>query len=213
MVTQCLFGFIALCFFTALSQGKNYISRKDAFFLRLALFLTMLADFSMLFFSSNIAGVIIFCFVQISYNLRYGAKRKTAVIAAVAAFAIAVVVVTASSAMFASVEMRKLIIFLALPSLIYCGLFASSLFHAVKAFRQRKYPRPNGALVIFGMFSFAICDINVALYQLTNYKLILNAAWFFYAPAQIALALSAIRFKGPSRAVKLKNFRQNGRSV
>ena len=80
-----------------------------------------------------------------------------------------------------------------------------ALFEAYKAKVKQLINRKNSILFAAGMVLFLLCDINVGLFNLTdfisiskqNYQLLYKVSsilmWTFYAPAQVLIALSGNR--------------------
>jgi hypothetical protein len=181
MLFYIYFACVAACFIAAFSYGSNYISHKDALLLRTAMFFTVSADFCMLILKDNFRGVIIFCIAHILYNLRYGAKPKTVAVVFMALLAVCFCLSAVLPLLYAI-------------SLIYGGLFLSGAFHAVMAFRRGVYPRRNGVFILFGILLFVICDVFVALLNITQIRIMVIISGFFYIPSQLLLALSAKNF-------------------
>lgn len=84
---------------------------------------------------------------------------------------------------------------------IYATLFAANIF--VNTYKNRR-PKVNYYLVAAGLLLFALCDVNVLLFNLPRYA---SASyefsgayaliWLFYLPAQALLAVSSISAKRP----------------
>ena len=176
------FAIIVACFLSAV-----LMYRKREGLLKNALFLTLAADFFMLFTARLFIGVLLFCGVQIIYFFRYtnGGKKSFKfiyflyIIPAVAAFYFFRDMLAAVSAFYA------------------CCLVTS----VISAFLVKK----NRAIISTAMFLFLLCDICVLFANLPDYfpknavlDRIANVSegfvWLFYAPSQVLLALSGRNF-------------------
>ncbi|MCL1885103.1 MAG: lysoplasmalogenase family protein [Defluviitaleaceae bacterium] len=86
-----------------------------------------------------------------------------------------------------------------LLAVIYACLFAVNIFLNAKTRR----PRFNYVLVMAGLSLFALCDINVMLFNLSRYLGVsfhfspaFTLIWVFYLPSQFLLAISSFRIRG-----------------
>jgi hypothetical protein len=87
--------------------------------------------------------------------------------------------------------------------IFYAACIYTATFSAIKS--TGEYPHPNKLLILFGMFLFVLCDINVAVYNIStqlpklNLKVLINISssiiWLFYLPSQLFLALSGFNYK------------------
>ena len=184
---------ILLCFFMSLLIGKNNLKKKDLRLLQLGLFLTCLADLCLIIFDFATLGVALFCLVQITYSIRY---KKTSTGFILKRFALIFVSILSLYLVinFIFVPLDILLVF----SLFYAVCLITSVIFALK----NKYQRPNKYMVAFGMVLFLLCDINVALRNVTSlvslpeiftqvtYKISTILIFVFYLPSQLLLALS-----------------------
>jgi hypothetical protein len=149
----------------------------DARILRLALILTLAADFCFAFIDNPIYGMAAFCSVQMAYCLRYGGIRLCRLLSGLWAVLLTILLM---------LDMEPLYIAAAL----YAIAFICSLSAVFAVWRQ--YPQPNGRMILWGMLLFACCDICVGLNYLfpgSAYPLL----WIFYLPGQALLSVSGIR--------------------
>ncbi len=148
------FSIILLCFLLSFWRGLPF-----------AAFLTLCADFFLIFTDAYTIGISFFLFVQLAYlqNLRNRPFPPQAFI------------------LFP--------LFLCLPILFlgfcYAILFLCHFLLAVK----KAQPCLSAKLYLLGLILFLCCDITVAwgYFHTPNPRLI----WFFYAPSQLLLALTA----------------------
>ena len=84
-------------------------------------------------------------------------------------------------------------------ALLYGALFAVNIFVNAKARR----PKINYILVMVGLIFFALCDVNVMLFNLQQYTgasfefpAAFALIWIFYLPSQVLLAISSLAFNG-----------------
>lgn len=175
------FLFVALCFAVALVSYFFCKCKKDWAWLVLGLLFTLGADYFLVLRNWHLPGVAIFCFAHMCYILRpLKGKRIYVLVPVVALIAIA----------FANGWLVAL-------SGIYAGLFMANIFINVKHGKTL----PNRLLVIGGLILFALCDVNVLLFNLprqfnfpVTFPWAFTLIWVFYLPAQALLAISGIRF-------------------
>jgi len=178
------FSYIACCFIIALCTLKWARAKKDWAFLCAGLGATLAADYFLILFDDQKAGVPIFCIAHAFYILRACApdyKKAARLFLVAAAFLLAFLFFLDK---------------IAAVSLFYAVLFMMNL---TVSFRGRF---GNRILVVAGLALFALCDVNVFLYNLprfakypVGYSLVsYRLIWCFYAPSQLLLALSAVMF-------------------
>lgn len=187
------FLYVAVCFCITLICAKKPVSQKDRLFLFLGMYSTLVSDFLLIILLNIRLGVFTFCFVHIAYIVRNGGiKRLTAY-----GFAAAAVFLAAYSVI------GDLLLAL---SAAYAALFAANLYTACIAYKEHRLPKANRRLMLWGTVLFALCDINVFLFNLRFYvknsiiieivsPAALLLAWVFYAPSQFVLAISGTNFK------------------
>jgi len=136
-------------------------------------------------------GVVSFCIVQVLYNVRFGGARRLKILPLTLAVPLVFFVITNDA--------------LVAIALLYAQLFLLSYAAMLKAIRKKTYPAPNSLLIFIGMTAFVLCDICVAIWNLSRMGIIANtevasfastAIWLFYTPSQICLALSSRNFVG-----------------
>jgi len=180
------FTLIVICFAIALASYFFCYSKKDWRYLVIAMGFTVLSDYSLLITNNNRAGVFTFCFVHIAYILRVSENKTKSLI---------YILVTIAGGMLLALFVDDILIALAA---VYAALFIQNL-----ATHCRFRANPNRAIMLIGLILFALCDINVLMFNLPNFidfpQSVANTAhsliWFFYAPAQILLAVSAAAFR------------------
>jgi len=151
----------------------------DAQILRLALMLTLVADFCFAFLENPIYGVCAFCSVQMTYCLRYGGAQLCGILTGLWAMLLPLLLLFHIEPLF-------------IAAMLYAVAFVCSLSAAFAA--KKQYPEPNGLFVVLGMLLFACCDICVGLNYLfpgSAYPLL----WIFYLPGQALLSASGIRMR------------------
>lgn len=192
---------IMLCFLICLFAEKNSLNKLDISLLKAGLFITLFADLFLTVFNYYTLGVALFCVVQILYSIRYEALK-----------------ISETSLKFIIIFLSLMFIYLIVNLFIIKIdiLFAVALFYAIcliisvrKAIRVCKnnlYPCPNKYMIAYGMILFILCDINVALYNVTEVTgiswtfidIVHNISglsiWLFYVPSQLLLALSGYNF-------------------
>lgn len=167
-------------------------SRRDWFWLTIALACTLGADYFLILHDRHLPGVAVFCFAHVAYILRAvtskpGFNRRfiskvPILITGLVAIAMAlfwldtIYVVTA----------------------IYGALFIANIIISA-----RYLPRNRG-LAITGLLLFAACDICVLIFNMPAYlgapiwlRDIYPMIWVFYLPSQALLSISAVSFTKP----------------
>lgn len=188
---------IILCFCYALfSRGSN---KSISLCLKGALLFTLISDLFILMLDRYFIGILTFIVTQQLYNTMLCLKKnqKYAIWAILQVIAAAVICLLL---FLLKVEPDALLI----ASIFYFVCILTNTFRAASAVFHDK--RDKGMLLYaIGMILFLLCDINVGLFNLTNfialpdhiYNGIYNASsilmWTFYAPAQVLIALSVKR--------------------
>ena len=187
MIYIAKFLFIITCFILSFSYGRNVVCQKDVWLLRGAMLFTVFADYHLMIAGQYTHGLAFFCIVQCFYIVRYGGagKLKWALGAAM----------LGTASLFTGVPPLYAL------AVTYAALFGISLFSVMRRFKRKNnlMPMPNGRMILGGMVLFALCDINVALFNngpATYAALFYTLIWVFYLPSQFLLALSAKRFAG-----------------
>lgn len=199
--------------------------KTDWLWLLAGLLFTVVSDYFLILRGNHLAGVAVFCLVHVCYIMRainwreekfdtlkcnhltilasgYTRKNSFSNIASkimTGCFVIAVVV------WVLFLYTNDAIIFLAIT---YATLFLTTIAVTFLYFNQNKapkLPRFNKILIVLGLILFALCDINVMLYNLPRYLHVriisihvqdnINALiWIFYLPSQLLLAISGIKY-------------------
>jgi hypothetical protein len=192
---------ILLCFLLSILSNKdklvNTVNHRDIFLLQLALFITVIADLCLIIFNYFILGVIFFSLVQIMYSIRYTTKRT---ISTLVNFFIIFLCIMLS---YGIVSLFIVKIDILLPiSMFYFICLLTSVIKAIKVWKNNLYPSPSKYMIVLGMILFLLCDICVALSNITLFlplsghfiaRLELIASfliWVFYIPSQLLLSLS-----------------------
>jgi hypothetical protein len=135
---------------------------------KVALFLTLLCDFFLLFTDHTLFGVSLFCVVQLVYSYLLSSKKSKAT-------RYCYLILAALPFMYFYIFRGPLVY------LFYASILFSNLVIIIKN-RQFK--------LIFAFCLFALCDLNVAAYNLTHNLFSLNLIWVFYTPSQLLISLS-----------------------
>jgi len=197
------FLYVLMCALLPYAYTKKALSRGDHALLTLCLAGTATADGLILLLGQNTAGVWVFCAVQIGYIARYGlavarnvknskARRRLTATGLTALLLLCAWAVWLYKGTNWPAQTRA--------ACVYAPCLAGSVGFAAAAFIQKAYPFPNKLLILAGMVCFLLCDIHVGLYNLgigygwVNLGNIVTVIWLFYAPSQLLLALSALRY-------------------
>jgi len=173
------FIFVAACVLVA------FLQRGDKYLL-IAMAVTVVADAFLLLCGWHEAGVAVFTFAHIAYIRRARRNWKWLRFYPLALLTPIVLLVCGQP------------LVLALSSL-YGQTLLWATASSVRAWKTKRRPRFRWAAAALGMLLFVGCDICVALYNLAAAGIDLPALssaaghiiWFFYAPSQILLAVSA----------------------
>lgn len=188
---------IIIVFIISLITREGALSFKDLHLLQFGLFITLLADFFLLFTDKYILGIFLFSIVQILYSFRYEFRNLKLTIRNFIIIFVGLSIV--------HILLNKFVVeldFIWAMGLFYGICLLTSVRRAFKACRYKIYPEPNRQMILIGMILFLLCDINVALYNILGYisktKIFYNISsvsmWLFYLPSQILLALSGYNF-------------------
>lgn len=187
---------IIFCFLITLALGENCLDKKDISLLQIGLFITVFADLFLLILDYYILGITLFCFVQIIYYIRYkGYKDSFTIVRFIIIFLFIMTVYFILNKFIIKIDFILAIAF------FYSICLMTSTIEAIKAFKNNLYPYPNNYMILWGMIFFFLCDINVAISNLTReffvplYNISILLIWFFYLPSQILLSISGNKFK------------------
>ena len=187
-----------LVLFICLIIGKNSISRRDAFLLKLGISITLIADILLLLLNIHyIWGIGLFCIVQILYFIRYSGSDPKIIIRNFSIIFITLFFIyTIVNLYIVKIDSLVLIAF------YYAICLLSSTYRALSLYKNQKYSQVNIKMISVGMILFLLCDINVALYNIIGLVAISSkyinllknlsyvSMWLFYLPSQVLLSLS-----------------------
>ena len=197
------FIYVAMCFFIAGLSYFRCCNKKDWAWLTAGLLFTVGADYFLVLHNNHLPGVAVFCFVHVCYILRglNGTRRQQVVLFAVPFLTLSIFIAFVNGA---------------LPVLagIYAGLFLANIIVNIRFFKGQKnapqaLPKLNKGLVLAGLILFALCDINVLLFNLPtqlgvdiSFPFAFSLIWVFYLPSQLLLAVSAVSMTKPIKKLK-----------
>jgi peptidoglycan biosynthesis protein MviN/MurJ (putative lipid II flippase) len=179
------------------SENINSVNYRDIELLQWGMFITVIADLCLVIFDFYILGLMFFSLVQITYSVRYAPEKcKTTLINFFITF-LCIGLLYLISSLFS-----KEFNFLIPISLFYSICLLTSVIKSIKSFKSKMYTSPYNYMIVFGMILFLLCDICVALSNITvalpqtagfiiRFQLIVSfLIWVFYLPSQLLLALS-----------------------
>jgi len=180
------FAIIFVCFIIVIASYFFCYSKKDWRYLAVAMSFTLISDYFLVLVNNHRVGVFTFCFVHIAYILRVSENKTKSII---------YILVTIVGGTLLAFFVDDILIAL---TAVYAALFVQNL---IVNFYQNRLP--NRKIILIGLVLFALCDINVLMFNLPNFinfpQSIANTAlsliWIFYAPAQVLLAFSAVAFR------------------
>lgn len=188
---------ILLCLFLSILIGSNGHDKMDTIFLRLAIFLTALADLCMIILGLNELGIMIFCLVQITYIIRHrrAIERRYNLnfLVVTIIFIILIVISLANNLLIEDLGYEGIKKVTLIIGFIYAVILLYSVYTGWKTLKGAFYPMYSRYLVAVGITLFLLCDINVALSVISKDLSIL--IWIFYLPSQALLALSGYNKK------------------
>ncbi len=192
---------IILCFLICLLTEKNPFDSLDSFLLKTGLFITMFADLFLTVFNYYVLGVILFSLVQIIYSIRYEIMKSSKTFLIIITIFLLLIFTYLTIHLFTT---KIDVLFIAV--LFYSICIIISLIKAIKAYKSNLYPYPNKHMIVCGMVLFLLCDINVALHNVTEVMLLSGnlidtlhnisaiLIWLFYIPSQVLLSLSGYNY-------------------
>ena len=175
----------------------NIVKNRNRLLLQWGMFITVIADLCLVVLNYYILGIIFFSMVQIIYSVRYTAERLNATL--INFFIVFQFIIF--SYLIVSIFIKEINILIPV-SLFYSICLLTSVNKAIKAFNSNLYPSPNKYMIVFGMILFLLCDICVAISNITEtlpstadfimrFQLVASfLIWVFYLPSQLLLALS-----------------------
>lgn len=186
------FIFIVICFIIAALSYYKCNSKKDWTLLTAGLLFTVGADYFLIIQNMHMPGVAVFCFAHICYILRVANISKGVKRALVIAVSVWIFLLFVNNALLALAG-------------TYAVLFMVNIAVNIHYFRQENtlLPKLNKTLLLAGLILFALCDVNVALFNLPRqfegllpdvFPQAFYLIWVFYLPSQLLLAISGIAF-------------------
>ena len=204
------FTLIVLCFcYVFLNQEST--DKSILYCLRAALFFTVISDLFILLLDYYLYGVISFLIVQQLYGLRLdivnsrnreSGKGKPLFQTVILRFALQVII-TAGICLLVSRMGVKPDNLLIVTALYFISILTNVIYSVLIAFYSHR--KSSDKVFALGMILFLLCDINVGLFNLTDfitipedfyrilYSLSTILMWTFYAPSQVLIALSVKR--------------------
>jgi len=184
------FAFIVVCFAIAVASYFFCVKRRDWAWLMFGLLFTVGADYFLVIHDNHLPGVAVFCFAHACYIFRALENTKRGKRIALVAVPILVMVV-----LFAFANGLLLVL-----AGTYAALFLTSIAVNIK------FCKINRPIVLTGLILFALCDVNVALFNMPHqlganfvFPWAFYLIWVFYLPSQLLLAVSAVRFSCASK--------------
>jgi len=190
---------IAICFLIVLCIGNDYLNKKDKALLQLGLLITVFADFCFLIIDYYVLGIGLFCLVQVIYYNRYKGYRSYRYPLVILRFTITLILIVTIYLVLNLVTIK--IDFLYVIALFYAICLISSIIESIRTFRDNTYSYPNKHMILLGMLLFLLCDINIAISNITKEISIVvhNISgiliWVFYLPSQVLLSMSGYKFR------------------
>ncbi len=190
---------IVLCFFISLMTGRKHLGKTDILLLQVGLFITVIADFFLLFTDYFVIGVGVFSLVQIIYAVRYERNKiKPALIRSIIILMIILAIYLIINFYIVKIEL------LYLMALYYAITLIINVVKSIKSCKNGLFPYPNKYFIAIGMVLFLLCDMFVGIYNITSQMNISSGidllsnfsgklVWFFYLPSQVLLSLSGVK--------------------
>lgn len=199
------FTVVALCFLYAINGKKRY--SKQQIYLCCALAFTAVSDIIILFSDFYVYGVLTFIIAQLLYGMRITALYNREILASTHTsplkdlglrFVFQAVICALISTLIWILDIY--IDALLVSSIFYFICICSNLERSLRLSRCFKDKRDIRCFAI-GFVLFLLCDINVGLFNLSEfmplgegytiiYTLSSILMWTFYAPSQVLIALS-----------------------
>ena len=210
--TRIKYTVIILCFFYTILNHKS-IYKKKQLCLRIAFIFTLIADYFLLLQDHHyFYGVLSFLFAQQTYGIKLdleelpdnAAVKRNLTLRILCRIAIQLTIAGGIGVLldYTGIVMDRLLF----VSLFYFISFLTNIYRSLGI--ARKYPKNRSNLLFaIGMVLFLLCDLNVGLYNLSDFipltakldKMIYSFSsifmWVFYAPSQVLIALSIIDYR------------------
>ena len=201
------FTIIAICFLVTLASYRFCFSKKDWVLLAPAMGFTLLSDYFLLIAHNYRIGVFVFCFVHIFYILRVNGgyigehSREKSIINIGSVLISGGLIYVLFTFIPLLPRIDPLIIFV----VMYTALFVMNFVAHVKYYYSDEpdaLPMINRRLMLAGLLLFVLCDIHVFMFNLPNFLPVPpeiglwggSWIWMFYAPSQVLLSISAVRW-------------------
>ena len=173
-----------------LISNENVINKRDINLLRMGMFFTLIADLFLVILDYHIAGVLMFCLVQIIYIIRYTEGKSNNIIRRL----IGAFILLSISYFWINKYIVKFE-YLILIGFFYGICIFISMLKSIEAGKMDIYPKLNKNMIIWGMALFALCDLNVALARIESiHNISSSLIWIFYLPSQVLLSLSVYKY-------------------
>jgi len=191
---------IILCFlFSMILYSKN-TDQKDIYILRAALLFTLISDLCILILNRYTLGTMTFCIVQVLYLIRlYRFKKQIGIKSSLWKYLIRNGLITIG-VIFILITFKVKFDWLVIVSILYFVSIVLNVGDAIWIAYKSKALKT--IIFAFGMVLFLLCDINVGLFNISDfvaidgvlfskiYAFATIAMWMFYLPAQVGIALS-----------------------
>ncbi len=191
---------IMICFVISLLLYSKNTNKIDITCLRGALLFTVFSDLFILILDYYMIGLVTFCIVQLLYLIRLSHWRKQMGVGGEiwknlmrnGLITMAVLGIFIKS----QIELEAIVI---ISSLYFISIVFNVIDAVLIAIHSKKSKQ---ILFAVGMVSFLLCDINVGLFNLSDfvtidgglfsklYSFATIAMWMFYLPAQVIIVLS-----------------------
>lgn len=195
---------IILCLILSLIIDNRCHDKEDVRLLQIAFCFTAAADLCLGILNYYKLGIILFCFVQLTYIVRHNRGsdnvcKLSIIISSVIVVFLLEVIINNFNFGVNGVD-KKLIMIGSMYSILLC----CSVFTAWRTFSGKLYPKYSCYFISIGMTLFFLCDINVGVSGVISHVFIngINIeavsrflVWIFYLPSQVLLALSGYKNK------------------
>lgn len=144
---------------------------------KIALLFTLMCDYLLLFTNHRFFAVSLFCVVQLIYSYIFSTKKSRT-----------------TAYFYLMLAVLPFIYYFVFKGPLVCGFYALILLsNLIKAIKIRM---PH---LILAFSLFALCDICVAIYNLTGNGFFQPFIWIFYTPSQLLLSLSSAKEWQPDK--------------
>jgi hypothetical protein len=144
---------------------------------KIALFLTLMCDFLLLFTNHRFFAVSLFSVVQLIYSYVLSSKKSNI-----------------TTYFYSILALLPFIYYFVFKGPLVCVFYAVILFSNLVMAIKIRQPR-----LILAFSLFALCDICVAIYNLSYSAFLHPFIWIFYTPSQLLLSLSCAKEWRPGK--------------